>query len=173
MLPNLSSPLPPLFFLFFVLWGMNASDYGEISVSTYFLILKNGLWNSVNEGKIDGEQKWVNSQTIPNLERGKKKRKLLSTAESYECWLPPLMLFKLHSSDRRMRLRWFNQATCAIFPIEKLHWKLNSPHRGAGSWLLMLQPELPLLHLMTNLHCSFQQNTGKVVAEDSMEFTIF
>lgn len=68
---------------------MNASDYGEISVSRYFLILKNGLWNSVNEGKIDGEQKWVNSQTIPNLERGKKKGNcsVLLKAMSADCLL--------------------------------------------------------------------------------------
>lgn len=52
---------------------------------------------------------------------------MLNTTGRCECWLIPLMLFKLHSLDRRISLRWFNQATCAISPIEKILWKLTSP----------------------------------------------
>lgn len=71
------------------------------------------------------------------------------------------MLLKLRGSDRRIGLRWFNHASRAISLMGKIHWKLHSPHRGAGSLLLMSQTDLPLLHIMTNLHCSLQQNKGE------------
>lgn len=91
----------------------------------------------------------------------KKKKRIPNTTGKYECQLILPMLLKLRRADGRIGLRWFNQVTRAIFLTgKKIHWKLLSPPRGAGSWLFVPQTDFLLLRVMTDLHCSLRQNKG-------------